>query len=125
MFYALFGVASHVFSRIIYTLLIYDPYLILPLLCDKSKHVFVLDTGLGQPMLYERLEDLVAAPSIFWEAAQLRNVCPPTALAAARQGPHQNGDLLYALDGYRTALEILPKVSTARPKHAISSESAA
>lgn len=58
--------------------------------------------------------DLVACVSSFKEAAQLKSAYPPHALQAARrwaQTSHHNGDLSSALEGYRTALKLLPKVA--------------
>jgi tetratricopeptide (TPR) repeat protein len=61
-----------------------------------------------------RLEDLEASVSSFRVAAQLKAAPPSEALSAARQWAmisHLHGDLQSALDGYRTALALLPKVA--------------
>jgi tetratricopeptide (TPR) repeat protein len=58
-------------------------------------------------------EDHVASISSFKAAAHLKVANPHTALPAARQWAtisHIYGDLQCALEGYRTALELLPKV---------------
>jgi len=58
--------------------------------------------------------DLAACVLSFKAAAQLKAAYPSAALSAARQWAevlHSNGDLLSALNGYRAALELLPKVA--------------
>jgi tetratricopeptide (TPR) repeat protein len=60
------------------------------------------------------LFDLSASVSAFQAAAETKTTYPYRALVAARKWAeiaHQNGDLTSALKGYRTALEILPKVA--------------
>jgi len=72
--------------------------------------------GNSQHARFQRLtrpEDLVASVSSFKAAARLKVAYPHDALSAARQWAeisHRNGSLLSALDGYRTALELMPKV---------------
>jgi tetratricopeptide (TPR) repeat protein len=82
---------------------------------DRSHYLFSL--GICQETRFEYLHEefnLVAAISAFKEAALLNTAYPSAALKAAWEWAnvaHRNGDLLSALDGYRTALEILPKVA--------------
>ena len=82
---------------------------------DRSKFLFAL--GLCQETHFEHLKEafnLVAAISAYKEAALLNTAYPSDALEAARKWAevaHRNGNHLSALDGYRTALDILPKVA--------------
>jgi tetratricopeptide (TPR) repeat protein len=58
--------------------------------------------------------DLEASLFSFKAAAQLKAAYPQQALSAAQQWAitsHKYGDLVFALEGYRTALELLPKVA--------------
>ncbi|KIM75678.1 hypothetical protein PILCRDRAFT_13333 [Piloderma croceum F 1598] len=57
--------------------------------------------------------DFVVCVTSFRAAAQLKAAYPYQALSASRQwakASYLNGDLMSALEGYRTALELLPKV---------------
>ena len=80
-----------------------------------SRYMFYI--GSCQESRFECLgeeADIAAAVSAFKEAARSDTGYPSTALQAARKWAtisHRNGNLLSALDGYRTALEILPKVA--------------
>jgi tetratricopeptide (TPR) repeat protein len=83
---------------------------------DQSKHLRSL--GVAQYLRFERLnipEDFSASISAFRAAAQSKTSYPRDALSAARawaNASYRNGNLSSALDGYRTALEILPKVAS-------------
>ena len=72
--------------------------------------------GSSQFSRFERFGEeanLVASLSAFKAAARSKTGYPECALSAARLWAlisHEHGDFLSALDGYRTALEILPKV---------------
>ena len=81
---------------------------------DHAVHLYHL--GIAQDNRFESLnseEDHVASISSFKAAAHLKVANPRHALFAARQWAiisHVYGDLQSALEGYRTALELLPKV---------------
>jgi tetratricopeptide (TPR) repeat protein len=82
---------------------------------DKAKYLFTL--GMAKQLRFEHLnkpEDSLASISALQSAAQSKTAYPYDSLSAARAWAtvsHHNGDLPSALDGYRTALEILPKVA--------------
>jgi tetratricopeptide (TPR) repeat protein len=75
------------------------------------------ELGTAQRLRFEclgRPADLIDSISAFREAAKSKTAYPRDTLSAARQwaeASHRNGDLPSALDGYRLALEILPKVA--------------
>ncbi|KIM89429.1 hypothetical protein PILCRDRAFT_60841 [Piloderma croceum F 1598] len=86
---------------------------------DEHPHKAIYLSNLGKN-LHSRFRchgdqnDLEASIDAAKAAAQLKSAHPHQALAAARswaQVAHENGKLLSALDGYRAALEILPKVA--------------
>ncbi|KIM78471.1 hypothetical protein PILCRDRAFT_11178 [Piloderma croceum F 1598] len=63
---------------------------------------------------FTKLEDRVASVSSFKAAARLKAADPYHALFAARKWAeisHLHGDRISALEGYRTALELMPKVA--------------
>lgn len=82
---------------------------------DKSG--FILNLGISQRARFRFLgepTDLMASISAFRTAAQSKTTYPRHALLAARYWAdlsYDNGDILSALDGYRTALKMLPKVA--------------
>jgi hypothetical protein len=73
--------------------------------------------GLAHRLRFKRLgesTDLVASISAFQTAAMSKVAYPRDALRAARfwaDLAYHHGDISSALDGYRTALEILPRVA--------------
>ncbi|KIM73085.1 hypothetical protein PILCRDRAFT_15531 [Piloderma croceum F 1598] len=81
----------------------------------KGVHLLVL--GTSQNSRFQRLgdpDDLVACVLSYTAAARLKATYPSYALQAAcrwAQTSHDNGNLLSALDGYHTALELFPKVA--------------
>jgi CHAT domain-containing protein len=81
-----------------------------------SHAVHLYHLGIAQHTCFEHLsneEDHVASISSFKAAAHLKAANPHHALLAARQWAkisHIYSDLQSALEGYRTALELLPKV---------------
>jgi CHAT domain-containing protein/tetratricopeptide (TPR) repeat protein len=84
---------------------------------DAGRSNCLLLLGICHESHFRSLKDksnLVAAISAFKEAASLNTAYPSTALKAARRWAdlsRRGGDLLVALQGYRTALEILPRVA--------------
>jgi hypothetical protein len=82
-----------------------------------SKARYLLNLGTFHQTCFRqftRVEDLAASLSSFKAAARLKAAYPYDALIAARKWAeisHLNGDLLSALEGYRTALELMPKVA--------------
>jgi CHAT domain-containing protein len=86
---------------------------------DSNPHqsVLLISLGKSQQTRFEQLgdlADLAASVATFKAAARLKSAYPRHALDSARKWArvsHQNGDLASALDGYRTALETLPKVA--------------
>jgi hypothetical protein len=82
-----------------------------------DKPLYLSNLGRCQVCRFERLgelADFVAAVSNFRIAAQSKTAYPSHALSAARQWAEisrKNSDLLSAMEGYRTALQILPKVA--------------
>jgi DNA-binding MltR family transcriptional regulator len=82
-----------------------------------TKPIFLFRLGTAQKIRFERFgdsDDLAACVLSYKAAAQLKAAQPSDALLAARQWAeisHLNDNLLSALDGYRTALELLPKVA--------------
>jgi tetratricopeptide (TPR) repeat protein len=81
------------------------------------KPVYLSSLGLSQQPRFKhlgQLPDLVASIYSFKAAAEAKSAYPHQALVAAHrwaEAAYDNGDLLSALDGYRTALHILPKVA--------------
>jgi TPR repeat protein len=81
-----------------------------------QKAGFLYSLGMSQQTRFERFRDVhdrAACVLSFKTAAQLKTARPHHALLAARAWAaisHVNGDPRSALDGYRTALELLPKV---------------
>jgi tetratricopeptide (TPR) repeat protein len=84
---------------------------------DLDRSLWLLNLGICHEHHFMSLKDeshRVAAISAFEEAACSNTAYPSTALSAARRWAdlsRQGGDLLSALQGYRTALEILPRVA--------------
>ncbi|KIM76596.1 hypothetical protein PILCRDRAFT_12648 [Piloderma croceum F 1598] len=82
---------------------------------SKSMYLLRLGTALKCRFRYlDDLDDLATCVSFYKAAAQQKTAYPSHALHAARQWAqmsHSNGDLLSALDGYRMALDLLPKVA--------------
>jgi tetratricopeptide (TPR) repeat protein len=84
---------------------------------DPRQSALLIGLGNSQQTRFEQLgdvADLAASVATFKAAARLKSAYPRLALDAARKWArvsHQNGDLASALDGYRTALETLPKVA--------------
>jgi tetratricopeptide (TPR) repeat protein len=84
---------------------------------NSRKTGHLLNLGIAWRTRFEHLgeqADLAAAVSLFKSAAQIDSAYPHQALLAARPwaaASHLNGDLQSALEGYRTALELLPKVA--------------
>jgi hypothetical protein len=84
---------------------------------DPDRSLWLLNLGICHEHHFVSLKDeshRVAAISAFEEAAYSNTAYPSTALSAARKWAdlsHRGGDLLSALQGYRTALEILPRVA--------------
>jgi hypothetical protein len=82
-----------------------------------DRPIFLSCLGTSQHHRFERLgnmADLAGAVTSFKTAALSKTAYPRHALSAARRWAevsHKCGDLPSALDGYRTALEILPKVA--------------
>jgi CHAT domain-containing protein len=82
-----------------------------------DKPMYLSNLGNSLHMRFEHLGerlDLVAAVCAFQAAAQSKAAYPRHALYAARKWAkvsHSNGDLLSALEEYRMALAILPKVA--------------
>ena len=84
---------------------------------DPRKAGYLINLGAAQQLRFKQLrtlEDLLAAVSSLKAAAKFKAAYPRDALSAARKWAelsHRRGDLPSALDGYRTALELLPKVA--------------
>jgi tetratricopeptide (TPR) repeat protein len=84
---------------------------------EKLGHLYLYGLGCCQESRFQHfgeLADLVASVSAFQEVAQSYTAYPHHAFLAARRWAelsHKNGDLVSALEGYRTALEILPKLA--------------
>jgi tetratricopeptide (TPR) repeat protein len=84
---------------------------------DPHRSGYLLNLGLCQESIFAFLKaesHLAAAISAFKEAAHLNTAYPSTALVAARKWAdvsRHSGDLSSALNGYRIALEILPRVA--------------
>jgi hypothetical protein len=84
---------------------------------EPNKALFLINLGDSQILRFEHFSDTAdhaAAISAFRTAARLPTAYPSHALSAARRwalSSHLNNDLLSALEGYRTALETLPKVA--------------
>jgi tetratricopeptide (TPR) repeat protein len=84
---------------------------------DPSKPIRLSHLGLSQRARFDLLgkpADLMASISAFKTAAQSKTAYPRDALQAARNWAdlsHHYDNMSSALDGYRTALEILPKVA--------------
>lgn len=82
-----------------------------------SRGIFLYNLGNLKNLQFELLGDraVLAAAITSWKAAtQSQTVYPRHALSAARRWAeisYHNGDLTGAMDGYRKALEILPKVA--------------
>ncbi|KIM82041.1 hypothetical protein PILCRDRAFT_8274 [Piloderma croceum F 1598] len=82
---------------------------------NPNKSHYFSNLGIIQYSHFQRFgeqADLGASVSSFKTGAQLKAAYPHHALFAARQWAetsHRHGDLLSALDGYRMALELLPK----------------
>jgi hypothetical protein len=100
---------------------------------DPSEAIKLSRLGLSQQARFDRLgklTDLEACISSFSTAAQSKTSYPRDALQAARNWAdlsHHHETVSSALDGYRTALEILPKVawlglSTASLQNSLSRE---
>jgi tetratricopeptide (TPR) repeat protein len=81
------------------------------------KTIFLLGLGASLKNRFHHFgdsDDLTGCVLSYTTAAQLKSAYPSHALQAARQWvqiSHRNGDLLCALDGYRTALELFSKVA--------------
>jgi hypothetical protein len=79
--------------------------------------MFLVNLGVIHESRYRHLKeraDLLACIDCFRAAAQAKAAYPTHALSAARKWAmkaHSHAGLALALDGYRTALEILPKVA--------------
>ncbi|KIM83489.1 hypothetical protein PILCRDRAFT_69143 [Piloderma croceum F 1598] len=84
---------------------------------DPERSRRLLNLGICHEIHFGSFKDesnRVAAISAFEEAAYSNTAYPSTALLAARRWADLSrrcGDLLSALEGYRTALEILPRVA--------------
>ena len=84
---------------------------------QPSKVIYLVHLGKSHGCRFEHFHlqaDLTASVSFFKAAAQLKAAYPSNALSAARlwaKTSHLNGDLVSGLEGYRTALELLPKVA--------------
>lgn len=82
-----------------------------------NQALYFLSLGNSQRSRFERLgevTDLVATVSAYQAAAQSKTGYPRHTLIAARhwaEVSYDNGDLSFALEGFRTALAILPKVA--------------
>jgi tetratricopeptide (TPR) repeat protein len=82
-----------------------------------SKARWLLNYGVARQARFRHLgglEDLKASISSLKAAAQSTTAYPSDSLAAARQWAaisHFHGDLVSAVDGYRAALALLPKVA--------------
>jgi hypothetical protein len=82
-----------------------------------SKAIRLSNLGISQQSCFEchrKLADLLASASSFKRAAKLETAYPSKALLAARKWAeisYLSGDLMSALEGYHTALELLPKVA--------------
>ena len=82
-----------------------------------NKANFLLNLGTSHLMRFREFtkeEDRVASVSSFKAAARLKAADPICALFAAKAWArisHLHGDLIFALEGYRTALELMPKAA--------------
>jgi tetratricopeptide (TPR) repeat protein len=82
-----------------------------------DKAAIILNLGISHRARFQHLSepaDLIASISSFKAAAQSKTAYPRHALLAARYWAdlsYDNNDISSALDGYRTALEMLPKVA--------------